>query len=276
MGYQLDHFINGVLHNEFGLQKALSELGRFEKEWQHWHEQNRFEWRFRMLGIGESAEFENRNHQKLKVTRLDFNVAKVDLAPNLTVLLSNNIYVLTGMIYEEFSMFESPFILKDVLLNGKTLNEEEALQELRPYGKNKDTESIANWFKHNLFAARMESLQVGQKLLRNNSAGTTFEFTRTENTFEVHTDISIDFSVRLPLSKSVCNERIRQIASILFNEQQIYAAVRDLVCNRYVQTKINGETGKNPQKLLAISACIANHYPPDIYALMRKENDPTF
>jgi len=269
LGYQLHQFMDGILHDQLSLRKALATINQFEKEWQRWHDVNRFEWRFRLLGINEAGEFETKNHKKLWITRLDSQVAKINLTENLVVVASAPIYQLTGLIYEENSVFKSPFIIKEVLQDDKPLTEDEASQAFAAYENVKNANSVEAWFKHNLFAVRLENLQAGQKLTRRTTGGTLLEVVRTNDSFKVHTDISIDFVVRTTKTQTINRERANPIAELLYSEN-LPRVINDWRYSRYAQVFVNGKCldKSDPQKSLLIATCIRNHFSPEVYPLL--------
>jgi len=270
--YELSSFLSAVHHNLLSPRKAINQINRLEREWQHVHDQTCFEKKFRKLRMNESAEFETKNHKRITITRLNSNTAKVELAPNLTIIALAPIYQLAGLLYEDYGVFRSPFTLKEVSDGKKTLTEEEAAQAFGNYEKQQTAESIKTWFKHNLLTVRLKNLLPSQKLTRNNPAGTLFEISRTERTFEIHTDISIDITVEVPFSRGIISERAEQIASLLFTDRPI-ATARALLSGRYAQSKIKGvPCNVDGEKRMIIAACITNHYPPEIYPLLGKND----
>jgi hypothetical protein len=275
LGYQFTQFMDDLLHDQLSLRKALAAVDQFEKKWQHWHDRNRFEWCFKRLGVNEAGEFETKKHKKLRITRLNFQVAKVNLTENLVLVASAPIYQLTGLIFEEGSVFQTPFIIKEVLQDNKPLTEDAASQALAVYENVKNANSVEAWFKHNLLAVRLESLLVGQKLTRRTIGGTTLEVVRTSDSFEVHTDIAIDFVVRTTKSKTINKERVDQIAELLYGENP-YHVITDWQYSRYAQIFVNGKCldKADSQKSLVLVTCIRSHFSPEVYPLVASNYVP--
>ena len=260
---ELSTLLSRALAGAYHLKQLKAVLSDLEAEWLFNYKKWLFESKVNALRVDESVKLKTFRKETVEITRFRGKRLKVKLTPSLSVVLDGHISAVPGSLFVGVSINSHCEIIKDVIINDLSVDENAAVKALKQYETfNPLTETER--FKKRLLRDRITTMKRGQIIERKTANGVRFQIRRVKGAYHLETSLKTSFTIPaycLP----IC---VDGVAEVISSKKPNYAL--DAFWGNCSKITIDRKTIDHisPELKILVARSFSKNVPPSVGALI--------